>query len=130
MWCAGASRTEIEIRGRNGGPTAGAHLPQKASLHLIRRPASSGNSSASGAATAAAGDAVSRRGRSLPPADIVRVIDMRAKAQRNTALSLGAAPINRVDLQREGQDSSIVRVPGQTPSATPTSLQNPFAIDQ
>ncbi|KAK9906630.1 hypothetical protein WJX75_005201 [Coccomyxa subellipsoidea] len=33
----GASRTEIEMRGRNGGPTAGAHLPQKASLHLIRR---------------------------------------------------------------------------------------------
>ncbi|BDA46411.1 probable serine/threonine-protein kinase/receptor R826 at N-terminal half [Coccomyxa sp. Obi] len=121
----GASRTEIEIRGRNGGPTAGAQLPQKASLHLIRRAANPGNGSASGAL--AAGDAVSRRGRSLPPADIVRVIDMRAKAQRNTALSLGAAPISRDDLHREGQDSSIVRVPGQTPSEN-SSVQNPFAF--
>ncbi len=128
MGCAGASRTEIEIRGRNGGPTVGAHLPQKASLHLIRRPPSPGNGSASGAAMV--GDAVSRRGRSLPPADIVRVIDMRAKAQRNTALSLGAAPISREDLHREDRDSSIVRVPGQTPSATPTSVQNPFAFGE
>lgn len=127
MCSAGASRTEIEIRGRNGGPTAGAHLPQKASLHLIRR-----DGRTPGAAGGAA-DAVSRRGSSLPPEDLARIMDMRAKSHRDSALSLGAAPLSRSDIRNaygDVGDSSVARVPGQTPSAAAAAaVQNPFAFN-
>jgi hypothetical protein len=33
---AGISRSEVELRGRSGGPSAGVHMPLKPSLHMLR----------------------------------------------------------------------------------------------
>ncbi len=107
----------------------GAQLPQKASLHLIRRdgrgPAATG---------AAGGTADSRRGRSLPPEDMARIMDMRTRAQRDTALSLGAAPLSRQDIRHASGEGAAAKVPGGTPENTPSAaaaaaMDNPFAFN-
>ncbi len=129
----------MERKGRNGGPPVGFAVPQKASLHILRREgaAGGGGGSANGEAPIGGGG----RFRSLPPADLALGTELRATSKRDTALSLGAAPLSRQIIARlSGEDaylagtddSSIARVPGQTPtsaSSAAAAQHNPFAFN-
>lgn len=127
----------MERKGRNGGPTVGFAVPQKASLHIIRRDGGAGGGGGGGEAPIGGS-----RFWSLPPADLALGTELRAKSKRDTALSLGAAPLSRQIIARlSGEDadlvgdddSSIAKVPGQIPaSASPAAAaaqHNPFAFD-
>lgn len=121
--CAGQSRAELEVTGRNGGPSTGCKSPASANMHQRKL------SPLRGADAFAQHPDIESRGKSMPSKELVKIYS--SKIFSRCGCSLGPLPVERKDFLlpaffSEGKciANGVHRSPDDE---SPAPQENPFA---